>query len=147
MRAFVCDRCPLAFEVGGHSYWDLTGCCQQVVCTACGTMHRLEEQRGECRVLALPGPIRRLPLVEKFDATGYKYEDYEWPYTPADWQLVGHARDVNDFERLACSRCGQIGHLVSLEWPRNACGEWPIFGDQCPLCGGPLPWVYDDTCN
>lgn len=145
MRAFECDRCPLAFEIGSWVYWDLTGNCQQVVCTACGTMHRLEEKHGRCRVLALPGPIRQLLRVKKVDPSGHEYEDYEWPYSPEDWQQVGHASDINDFERLTCSHCGALGRLVSLEWPRGSNGLWPIFGEQCPLCSGPLPWLYDMT--
>lgn len=147
MRAFVCERCPLAFEVGGYAYWDLTGHCQQVVCMACGTMHRLEEQHGVCRVLALPGPVRHLKRVKRVDPDGAEYEDYEWPWSKEDWQQVGSARNANDFERVLCSRCGSVGKLVSLEWPRANNGEWPIFGERCPLCGGPLPWVYDMTIN
>jgi hypothetical protein len=25
MTGYVCDRCPLAFEVGYYRYWDLSG--------------------------------------------------------------------------------------------------------------------------
>jgi hypothetical protein len=147
MRAFRCDRCPLVFEVGRYVFWDLTGQREQVVCTSCGTMHRLEEQHGVCRVLALTGPVRQLLLVKRVDATGFEYEDYEWPYSPDDWREVGRAADPTALERLACSRCGAAGTLVSLEWPRDADGNWPVFGERCPLCGGPLPWVYDITIN
>jgi hypothetical protein len=110
-------------------------------------MHRLEAKHGLCRVLALPGPIGRLKEVKRVDPSSGEYEDYEWPYAPGDWQVVGRVAGVNAFEQLACSRCGVFGRLASLEWPRDENGDWPIFGDRCPLCGGRLPWLYDDTIN
>jgi hypothetical protein len=59
-HADQCDRCPLAFELGGYVVWDsgmLVRLKQdQVICTCCGTMPAGEE-RGFCRVTAQPGPL------------------------------------------------------------------------------------------
>ena len=85
--AYICDRCPLAFEVGEFAHWDLNGHTLKAVCGGCGTMHWLESVRGSCRVLALPGPVRSLPLVTRESAwgDGRQYQDYEWTFAESDW--------------------------------------------------------------
>jgi hypothetical protein len=154
MRAFVCKHCPLAFKVGSYVYWDLTGSCDRLVCLHCGTMHKFEEINDVGQVFALPAPVRSLPKVTKRTESGDEYEDYEWPFEEKDWRLVGYAPKVEVYEQrlwvmthLPCGHCRQAGKLVSLELPKGPAGEWPIFGDTCPLCGGALPWVYDCTIN
>jgi hypothetical protein len=150
MRGYLCERCPLAFEIGGYVFWSLKGRCEQAVCTACGTMHRLNEANGACEITALPGPVRSLPLVTRKSAWGDGTEitDYEWQFTETDWEAVGnHPGGIEAIERLACARCGQVGRMQSLEWPKRLDGKWLSFSEVCPLCGGPMPWLYDDTIN
>jgi hypothetical protein len=147
-RGYICDRCPLAFEIGGYHYWDLDSHCEQAVCRGCGTMHRLVEKQRICQVLALPGPIRSLPLVTYRTAFGDETQVYAWPFTEADWQPVGiHPGGIEALGQLACSRCDQIGRMQSLELPRHPDGNWVSFREICPLCGGPMPFLYDDTVN
>jgi hypothetical protein len=147
MRGYLCKRCPLAFEIGGHIFWSLDGQREQAVCRSCGTMHRLTEQNGVCQVTALPGPVRSLPLVKKVDATGYEYEDYKWP-AKEEWQLIGeHPGGIAALGQLACARCGAVGQMQSLEFPPHPDGFWLSFRDVCPLCGGPMPSLYDITIN
>lgn len=172
MRGYLCDRCPLAFEIGGYAFWELDGRLEQAVCRVCGTMHRLTERRAGCEVTALPGPVRSLPLVRKTaawyaahhdeatlqwlagygvntnPAPGEESADYEWPFTEADWQPVGrHPGGIKALDRLACSQCGAVGRMQSLEWPPHPDGFWVSFRDVCPLCGGPMPFLYDSTVN
>jgi hypothetical protein len=140
--AYTCDRCPLAFEVGEYAYWSLTGRCVRVVCGGCGTMHRLESERGVCRVLALPGPIRSLPLVMRPSGwgDGTQHQDYEWPFVESDWQEVWWFPTDPELEQLTCGRCGVAGRLSSLEQV-NARGE------VCPVCDRRLSGVFYDTVN
>src|SRR3954470_17579013 len=63
MRGYLCERCPLAFEIGGYAFWELDGRLEQAVCRSCGTMHRLTERRGGCKITALSGPVRSIPWV------------------------------------------------------------------------------------
>lgn len=148
MRGYLCERCPLAFEIGGYFFWSLDGRCEQAVCRACGTMHRLTEQHSVCQVTALAGPVRSLPLVTKPTGFGDEYQDYEWPFTEADWQPVGqHPGGIKALGQLACSRCGAAGQMQSLVWPPHPDSFWVSFRDVCPLCGGPMPFLYDSTIN
>lgn len=172
MRGYLCDRCPLAFEIGGYAFWELDGRLEQAVCRACGTMHRLTERRGVCEVTALPGPVRALPLIKRtaewyaarydqealellarwggnpWPAPGEESSDYEWPFTETDWQSVGsHPGGIAALGRLDCSRCGAAGRMQSLEWPPHPDGFWVSFRDECPVCGGPMPFLYDSTVN
>src|SRR5262245_6745173 len=103
LRGYFCERCPLAFEIGGYLFWSLDGRREQAVCRACGTMHRLTEENGVCQIAALPGPVRSLPLVKKVDTTGYEYEDYEWP--AEQWEPVGeHPGGIDALGQLTCAR-------------------------------------------
>jgi hypothetical protein len=147
-RGYLCKRCPLAFEIGGFFYWDLSARCEQSVCTACGTMHRLTDKKGVCQVTALAGPVRSLPIVTRRTSFGDEYEDYEWPFTEADWRAVGvHPGGIEKLEQLACSHCCAVARMQSLERPLHPDGNWVSFRDVCPLCGGPMPLLYDDTVN
>ena len=51
---YRCDRCPLILELGGGTGWGDDGAIYleevQVACGACGTMHRLTERDGTCRL-------------------------------------------------------------------------------------------------
>jgi hypothetical protein len=135
-------------------------------------MHRLTERGRVCEVTALPGPVRSLPLVTRtaeWYASRYDQEtlellakaggtpwpvpgeesgDYEWPFTEADWALVRtHPDGIAALGRLTCARCGAAGQMQSLKWPRHPDGFWVSFRDVCPLCGGPMPFLYDSTVN
>ena len=61
-QTYRCDRCPLVLELGGSTCWDESGVVYaetvQIACGGCGTMHRITQERGACRVTALPGPVR-----------------------------------------------------------------------------------------
>jgi hypothetical protein len=139
---YKCDRCPIAFEVGDYAYWSLTGKCVKAVCGRCGTMHRLESERGVSRVLALPGPIRSLPLVTRPSGwgDGTQVTDYEWPFAKTDWQVVAELPADAELGSVACGRCGVLGCLVCQE-------EINAGGERCPVCGEQLFGAYFDTVN
>lgn len=172
MRGYLCDHCPLAFEIGGYAFWELDGRLEQAVCRACGTMHRLTEWRGGCEVAALPGPVRSLPYVTRtaewyasrydpeileliakagctpWPAPGEESSNYEWPFTESDWEPVGtHPGGVVVLGHLTCARCGVAGRMQSLTFPPHPDGFWVSFRDVCPLCGRPMPFLYDMTVN
>ena len=164
MTGYVCDRCPLAFEVGYYAYWDLSGGCVKYVCRHCGTMHKIEHlQRQPDRLYAAPGPIRAM-VEELVDAGGGKTDAVlRLPLKDDEWRLLGPLPTAEEFlqglfilplraqavalERIACGHCKRVGGLVSREWPLTAAGEWPAFGESCPVCTGSLRWVYVDTIN
>ncbi len=141
--AYTCDHCPLAFEVGEYAHWDLHGDTVKAVCGVCGTTHRLESKRGAYRVLAWPGPVRLLPLVERVSAwgDGSRCQDYEWPFAELDWQVVAQLPAAPALGQVACGRCGTVGRLVSLEQVSVAGRE------RCPVCSGSLAMAYFDTVN
>jgi hypothetical protein len=148
LRGYFCRRCPLAFEIGGYAFWELNGRLEQAVCTACGTMHRLTEQNGTCQVTALAGPVRDLPLVTRQSVAGREYQDYDWPFTEADWQPLGeHPGGIEALVTLACARCGSVGAMQTLTVPPHPDGFWVSFREACPLCDGPMPALYDTTVN
>ncbi len=148
MRGYQCERCRLAFVIGGYFYWSLDCRCEQAVCTACGTMHRLNEDRGVCTVTALPCPVRRLRRVTGLTSAGQEYHAYEWPFIEEEWEFVGeHPGGIEALGELECSNCGAVGRMQSLELPPHPDGCWPSFREVCPLCGGPMPCVYDATVN
>jgi hypothetical protein len=172
MHGYLCERCPLAFEIGGGTYWELDGRLEQAVCRACGTMHRLTESKGACEVAALPGPVRALPLVTRtaewyagrYDqdflqllaengvninpAPGEEISDYEWPFTAADWESIGqHPGGIGNLRQFACVRCRAGGQMQSLEFPPHADGFWLSFREVCPMCSGPMPCLYVSTSH
>ena len=79
---YRCDRCPLIIEVGGGVAWRADGTVYLehlwVACGACGTMHRLTEQAGVCRVLAFPGPVRGMRAVTVPDGFGETSRRRSW---------------------------------------------------------------------
>jgi hypothetical protein len=163
MTCYTCKRCPLAFQVGYYGYWDLTGCCSQYVCCACGTMHKIEHLNGKPDVLfALAGPIPALVDVIIKDCAGKAHTMRQLPIGPDSWRRIGELPTFPELkeqrifpkrvsglqlDRLSCSFCGVVGQLVSHEWPRDSKGNWPQFGDGCPMCGEKLDLEYVDTIN
>ena len=164
MTGYVCERCPLAFEVGYYGYWERPGGCVKYVCRHCGTMHKVEHLPGRPDMLfSLPGPIRSMVEVPFETPDGGTGSDSHLPVTDGMWQPVGplptagehlrgrfvlpdRARAVG-LDRVACAHCGCAGGLVSREWPLAPDGSWPSFGESCPVCKGDLQWVYVDTIN
>jgi hypothetical protein len=163
MNGFACKTCPLAFEVGYYGRWDLSGCCSQYVCCQCGTMHRIEHPNGKPDVLfALAAPIEAMIEVVRKDFAGQEFNFTELPVSEHSWRRIGElptSRVLQDervfpkrasgvqLDRLRCSFCATVGRLVSLEWPKDDNGNWPIFGDRCPKCGEKLVVVYVTTIN
>ena len=164
MTGYVCDRCPLAFEVGYYGYWDLSGGCVKYVCRNCGTMHKIEHRQHQPDMLFVAeGPIRTM-AEEQIELPDGRTDTSLWlPITDESWRLVGALQTADKnlqgrfilpdraqavaLDRLACGHCGEAGGLMSREWPLDSNGNWPAFGDNCPVCDGPLQWVYADTIN
>lgn len=156
MQAFLCKQCPLAFEIGGFVHWDLTGTTNQMVCMACGVMHRLifhealdghETSTGTSELYALPSPIRQIKKTSRDIGDGQQIPDYEWPYTKNDWVKVAEFENRQSFEALTCHHCQTPGRLVSRTRPQNEFGRWPAFRDAngkfyCPICKGPIETLY-----
>lgn len=137
---YRCDRCPLVVEVGGGVAWRANGVVYLeelwVACGACGTMHRLTEQAGVCRVLAFPGPVRGMRAVTVRDVCGDAVETEEFA-------VEGDPREVGELPgglaalgRLACGHCGQVGRMVTSADLRGPGGRYREA--DCPVCGGPL---------
>ncbi len=164
MTGYVCQRCPLAFEVGYYGYWDLSGGCVKYVCRLCGTMHKIEHlQRKPDMLFALSGPIRRMVDVSFETPNGETHSSQHLPVIDESWLFVGTLPTAAKYlegmfilpiraqavtlEHLACAHCGGIGGLVSNAWPLAADGSSPMFGESCPVCKEELQWVYVDTIN
>ena len=161
MEAFLCKQCPLAFEIGGFVHWDLTGSTDQMVCTACGVMHRLvfhkargyhDMQTGTSELFALPRPIRQLDKAKHDNGFGQEIEDYKWSYTEDEWIKVAEFENRPALDSLSCHHCHTAGKLASREKPENEFGKWPVFCDKngelhCPLCDGPIESLYWSIIN
>ena len=137
---YRCDRCPLIIEVGGGVAWDRNGKVVSeelwVACGACGTMHRLNEEAGICRVLTFSGPVRRMRPVTRPDGGGGTYDTEEF-------DLDGEPRAVGELpgglanlERLPCGHCGQVGRMLTEKDLRGPGGRYREA--DCTICGGPL---------
>ena len=137
---YRCDRCPLIIEVGGGVAWRADGTVYLehlwVACGACGTMHRLTEHAGVCRVVAFPGPVRGMRAVTVPDGGGGTYETEELA-------VEGDPRDIGELAgglaalgRLACGHCGQVGRMVTSEDLRGPDDRYRVA--DCPVCGRPL---------
>jgi hypothetical protein len=107
-----------------------------VACGACGTMHRLTERDGACRVTAFPGPVRGMRMVTDRDVGGDAVE------TP-ELAVEGDPRAVGDLPgglaalgRLACGHCGQVGRMLTAADLRAPGGGYRQA--DCPVCGQPL---------
>lgn len=156
MEAFLCNQCPLAFEIGGYVHWDLSGGTDLLVCTACGVMHRLifheargcyDMQTGTSELFVLPNPIRQIKTVSRDNGCGQQIEAYEWPYKESDWIKVAEFENLPALGVLICHHCQMPGKLVSRERPENEFGRWPIFRDKdgelyCPICKGAIESLY-----
>ena len=107
-----------------------------VACGACGTMHRLTERDGVCRVTAFPGPVRGMRAVTVRDVGG---DEVETPELAVDGDLRA-AGDlpggIAALERLPCGHCGQVGRMVTSEQLRDPAGRYRQA--DCPVCGQPL---------
>ena len=159
MQAFQCRNCPLVFEIGAYVYWELDGDTDRLVCVACGVMHRLDFSKpkgtsgpGITTLFALPEPVRAIRTVFHDTEFGERFPDYEWSFSEDDWMAKESWAGRKHLESLCCSGCSGRGTLISLEHPRNSDGCWPIFRDKegnehCPVCKGPLDFLYDVTIN
>jgi hypothetical protein len=118
-QTYRCVRCPLVIELGGNVCWDESGVVYletiQVACAGCGTMHRITEERGACRITARPGPARSAHRVRLPDITGEEIEIEEW-FAEPDWQPVGScAGGIKAVGQLPCSCCGRDSRMLSHE--------------------------------
>ena len=135
--SYRCDACPLIIEVGGGVAWDDNGKVVSelllVACGACGTMHRLTEQDGTCRVSVFPGPVRGMKTVKRPDGFGGEYDSYEMDGD-------GEVRDVGDLpgglKALGRLACGQVGRMATTSDLRAPDGRYREV--DCPVCGNPL---------
>jgi hypothetical protein len=137
---YRCDQCPLILELGGGIAWGDDGAVYleevQVACGACGTMHRLTERDGTCRVTAFPGPVRGMRTVTVRDVCGDEVETSELA-VEGDPRAVGdHPGGVAALGRLPCSHCGQVGRMVTVADLRDPFGRYRQA--DCPVCGQPL---------
>lgn len=139
---YICNCCPLAFEVGDHASQIQPSESISAVCGNCGTMHWLEIEQGVCRVFALPTPIRSLPLVMRDSGwgDGSQIEDYEWPFAASDWQIVTELPAGALWESITYGRCKVVGRLALLEQIKGN-------KERCPVCSEPLMAAYYDTVN
>lgn len=132
-QTYRCERCPLVLEVGGSTWWDEAGVVYsetiQCACGKCGTLHRITDERGTCRVTALAGPLRVPRLVTIQEISGELQEIEEW-LTETDWQLVGpFPAGLEAREQLPCHFCGCIGFLGK------------VRPETCPVCLGPMECI------
>jgi hypothetical protein len=144
-QTYRCERCPLTIELGGSTWWDEAGVVysqtSQVACGACGTMHRITEERGESRVTALPGPIRIAHAGTLRDGWGGEHPTTYW-FTEADWQLVGPFVGLAAVAELTCSHCGQAGRMVSLRDVKLPFQVAMAGGqEKCPVCQGSMDCI------
>ena len=156
MEAFLCTQCPLAFEIGDLDHGAFSGSADQLICTACGVMHRLifheaqgchDMQTGTSELFALTNPIRELTTSMHDNGFGVQLENYVWPYTEKDWIKVAEFENRPALGILDCHQCEIPGRLVSRERPKNEFGRWPIFRDKdgelyCPICKGAIESLY-----
>ena len=143
-NTYLCERCPLVFELGGHTAFDgrrVISDMTQLVCGACGTMHQLTEKPGlPCEVSALAGPVRATRTVTVLDVGGAPVESMDW-VTAGEWEAVGpHPGGIKDIAGFPCRHCGRAGRMVSLEM-LNYPGGYVRGAERqefCPVCGDPL---------
>jgi len=164
MVGLVCERCPLAFEVGYYGYWDLSGGCVKYICRHCGTMHKIEHlQCQEDILFALDGPIRAMVEEPWVTPDGETQSESHLPVTEDSWRMIGTLPTAIEFlqgwfilpvraqavalDRVTCAHCGCVGGLLSREWPLKADGTKPELEDNCPVCGEHLKWLYLHTIN
>jgi hypothetical protein len=144
-ETYRCDRCPLTIELGGSTwceagvvYSDTT----QVACGACGTLHRVTEERGECRVTALPGPVRVARTEVLRDVSGEEHQVEYW-VAEGDWQSVGpYAGGIAAVAGLPCSHCGRAAGMLTLGDVKLPFSVAMAGGrEKCPVCRGPMECI------
>lgn len=145
-QTYRCERCPLTIELGGSTWWDEAGVVYsetvQVACGVCGTMHRITEERGECRITALPGPVRVAHTETLRDVSGEEHQVERW-VTEGDWQLVGpFAGGIAAVAELPCSHCGQATGMLTLGNFKLPFHVAMAGGrEQCSVCHGPMDCI------
>jgi hypothetical protein len=145
-ETYRCDRCPLTIELGGSTLRDEAGVVYsktaQVACRACGTMHRVTEDRGECRVTALPGPVRVARTETRPDGWGGTYEAVYW-VAEGDWQAVGpFAGGMAAAAELPCRQCGRAAGMQALDGFKLPFHVATAGGrPECLVCRGPMECV------
>ena len=137
---YRCDRCPLILELGGGVAWGDDGVVYleeaQVACGACGTMHRLTERDGTCRVTAFPGPVRAMRTVTVRDVCGDEVETSELA-VEGELRAVGVIPGgIGALDGLPCGHCGEVGRMVTEAELRDPSGRYREA--DCPVCGYPL---------
>jgi hypothetical protein len=136
-RVYYCDNCPLVLELGGYSDEDRHVI--QVVCAACGALHRFDAQDGT--VTALQEPLRATRTVTARDVSGEEIETCEW-VPESGWQPTGrHSGGVDS--PFPCHHCGAAGRMISLQdllYPDGSAVDDPRRVD-CPLCQSAMECV------
>ena len=143
-QSYHCVRCPLTLELGGSVSWDEVVYSQtvQVACGACGTLHRVTEERGKCHVTALAGPVRVARTETLRDVSGAERQVEFW-VTEADWQPAGSfGGGIVAIAELPCRSCGQVAGMVTLDDLKLPFHAAMAGGkEQCPVCRGPMECV------
>src|SRR5262249_48034712 len=109
----------------------------------CGTLHRITEERGACRVTALPRPIRSAPMVTLRDISGEEFETPEW-FTEDDWRPVGpYPGGIRGAGQLHCSYCGRVGPMLWQESSLSPGSYAPGAArqEECPVCHGRMECI------
>jgi hypothetical protein len=141
-ETYRCDRCPLTIELGGSTWWDEAGVVYsetaQVACRACGTMHRVTEDRDDCRVTALRGPVRVARTETLRDVSGEEHQVEYW-VAEGDWQAVGpFAGGIAAVAELPCSHCGRAAGMQTLAGFKLPFQVAMAGGrPECLVCRGP----------
>ena len=142
-ESYHCVRCPLTLVLGGSTGWDeawlVSTQTVQVACVACGTLHRVTEERGRCQVTALDCPVRVARTETRCDVRGEERQSEFW-VTEADWQPAGlFDGGIAAVAELPCRSCGQAAGMVTLE-DLKLPFHVAIAGvkEQCPVCRGPM---------
>ncbi len=142
-QTYRCERCPLTIELGGSVWWDEVGVVYsetvEVACGACGTMHRVTEERGECRVTALPGPIRQARTETLRDVADEEVEVAVWA-AECEWRPASpYPGGIGAIGQLPCSHCGRAAGMLTLDGFRRPVGD--PRPEECPVCRGPMECI------
>lgn len=118
-ETYSCSMCPLIFELGWYRLFDTNRLIVidtlQLVCSNCGTLHRLIEEQGACRMTALPGPVTALrqSLTPSICSRGLFFDAI--PFEEHEWQVQDVIPDaMGNRSQVKCSICCVVGRLTSL---------------------------------